>query len=199
MKGDINLLFRRRQKKYSSKKWAAILLVIAIFAGSLYAGITLPSQALAAAKLELAELEGKLVTSSITEQDLLEKTQHSEYLSEQLEDLSALSSTDSDVSAYLEAIEQSLPTNANITSLTLAGEKMSVIGIAENDAVVAAFCLRLNETDMFENVYVSSSTALAYEEQTSFSLSAKLLSSLSSPSLIQNADEYGVPTEEVSE
>ena len=199
MKSDINLLYKRREKKYSGKKLASFLIVVLFFAGSLYAGIAIPSQALASAKLELAELEGELVTSSFTDQELSERTVYSTSLSEQLEDLTTLSSTKSDITAYLDAIEQSLPIQANLTSLSLSGDRMNLIGVALNDTVVATFCLKLIETGVFEDVYISSTTALDYSYQTSFTLSATLPTSLNSESLIQDTEQDDTSSEEVAE
>lgn len=57
---------------------------------------------------------------------------------------------------------------------------MQIAGIANNDTVIAIFCLRLRETNVFEDVFVYTSKADLLTGQTSgFTLTAKLPTSLS--------------------
>ena len=198
MKSDINLLFKRRNNNFSARKLAATLIVIAVFAGSLYAGITLPSQALAQARVEVQDLDAKLETSTVTEEDLREKTRYSAFLQEQLDDLTTLSSTESDVSAYLKAIEDALPTSANITSLTVTDDNLNILGTALSDEIVATFCLMLKDCGMFENVFISTSTALSEDEITAFTLSAKLIEPLGSSAMIEPPEDFTAAQEEES-
>lgn len=180
MKSDINLLYKRKVKKYSSQKLAVIILVFAAIAGLLYAGIALPAQALAAAKLQVASLQGQLITSTTTEQELQQKTEQFDTLTEQLETIQSLSSAKSDISSYLEAVENSLPTTANLTQLSLSGTTLSLNGVAANDTVIATFCVKLRETGLFQSVVLETSTVSTGEESesTAFSVTVTLASSL---------------------
>ncbi|HEX3073124.1 MAG TPA: PilN domain-containing protein [Ignavibacteriales bacterium] len=191
MKNDINLLYKRKTKTYSSKRVALIIFVIVLFAAGLYAGIALPTNALSVAKIEAAELESKLNSSTETQQDLTEKTQQELVLATQLLELNAIDASRSDISAYIEAIEKSLPTDANITQLLISDEMVSIMGIAKDDTVIATFCLRLREQNVFKDVYLISSTSPVDEQGTVFSLSATLPSSLSSIRLIQAIEQIG--------
>lgn len=191
MKNDINLLYKRKTKTYSSKRVALIIFVIVLFAAGLYAGIALPTNALSVAKIEAAELESKLNSSTETQQDLTEKTQQELVLATQLLELNAIDASRSDISAYIEAIEKSLPTDANITQLLISDEMVSIMGIAKDDTVIATFCLRLREQNVFKDVYLISSTSPVDEQGTVFSLSATLPTSLSSIGLIQSIEQIG--------
>lgn len=191
MKNDINLLYKRKTKTYSSKKVALIIFVIVLFAAGLYAGIALPANALSVAKIEATELESKLNSSTETQQDLTEKTQQELMLATQLLELNAIDGSRSDLSSYIEAIEKSLPTDANITQLLIAEEAVSIMGVAKDDTVIATFCLRLREQNVFKDVYLISSTSSTDEPGTIFTMSATLPSSLSSIGLIQSIEQIG--------
>jgi Tfp pilus assembly protein PilN len=191
MKNDINLLFKRKTKTYSSKKVALIIFVIVLLIAGLYAGIALPTNALSVAKIEAAELESKLNSSTETQQDLTEKTQMELIYATQLLELNTIKESRSDLSVYIEAIEKSLPTDANITQLLISDEAVNIMGVAKDDTVIATLCLRLREQNVFKDVYLINSTSPVGEQGTVFSLSATLPSSLSSIGLIQSIEQIG--------
>jgi Tfp pilus assembly protein PilN len=205
MKNDINLLYKRKTKTYSNKKVLAIVLLLVLLAAGMYAGIALPSSALRVAKLKAAELENKLSTSSQTQQELTDKSLQNALLSLQLTELKAIDELRSDVTSYFEAIERAQPTEVAITNLSMSKRSMnisgSISGIPESDKIVATFCLRLREQNVFSNVYLSKTTTEDNDICT-FMVYATLPSPLDSETLIkaieQKDDVTAVPTSEVS-
>ena len=187
MKSDINLLTRRKTKKYSGKKLAFMLVCLVLIGGAAYAAVTLPAGALAATKLSIVDLDNTLNVSSNTEQELREKTLHSNTLKLELNEIKELAGTKSDVSEYLEAVEASLPTTANITHFDLFESTMEIIGIADNDQTIAAFCVRLRETGVFNNVFITSS-AKETTDSTMFTLTALLPVPLDGPAFTQEEE-----------
>jgi Tfp pilus assembly protein PilN len=179
MKNDINLLQKRKTKQLSSQRIVTILVVLLFIAGALFAGIALPSQALSAIKLTVADLDYEIVSSSHIEQELIEKTAQNKALTEQIESLGKLSESKSDVLAYIETVERCLPTEANLTQMNFSEDELNMIGVAKNDAVVAAFSLRLRDTNMFDSVFIINSITIR-EDLTSFTLKATLPFTLAS-------------------
>ena len=182
MKSDINLLTKRKTKQFSSKSFAIILIGLLFVVGALYAGIALPSQALSAVKLSVANLDSNIQSSSHVETDLMEKTAYNETLKEQINSLEALTDTRSDIYVYLETVEEALPDAAQLTQMNFSGNEMYIIGIASGDPAVATLCLKLRESDMFESVYLTNSTAMS-DSQTSFTLYGSLPFTLGSEDL----------------
>lgn len=190
MKNDINLLFKRKVKKHVGKKMFAALLGAAVLAGGLYAGITLPAQSLEAERKEVAKLDEQLNASTETGDILLEKLDNISFLDEQLEGLKRLNIEKSDVSDYIDIVENSLPAGANITQLSLVSDTMNITGIADNDTIIAMFCLRLRETNIFEEVFIYNTAAdLENEQISTFMLSATLPTSLSTSTVRLIDDE----------
>jgi Tfp pilus assembly protein PilN len=173
MRNDINLLQKRKSQKYSAQKWAMILLCIALFAGAVYAGFTIPANARIAAQLNITDLRAELLAISGTNEDLSGLNSEYAQRKEQLDALTAIDGARADMSGYVEAIEASLPSTANIAMLTAEKETISVLGIADNNDAIAAFCLRLRETGKFSEVFLSFST-LMENGTTSFSIELAL-------------------------
>ncbi len=188
MKSDINLLQKKKGKQYSAQKIALMLVFLVFFAGAVYAGFTLPQNALTAAQLKAAGLNRELTGSSGAGDSLSELTQNYLTRSEQLEALTAIDGARSDINGYLEAVEKSLPTSANLSTLTLSGKEMSITGVALSDADVAAFCLRLRETGAFANVFLQNSIALE-DYGVTFSLLAELPATLDSSGILPEETE----------
>lgn len=190
MKNDINLLYKRKSKRNMGKKVFAVLFGAAILVGGWYAGITLPAQSLEEAKKEIAKLDEELIESTETSDSMFEKLEHINFLDNQLEGLKRLNIEKSDVSDYIEIVENSLPKGANITQLSLVSDTMNIMGIADNDKTIATFCLRLRETNIFEEVFVYNSKADLEDGQTStFMISAILPTSLSTSTVRLIDDE----------
>lgn len=186
MKNDINLLQKRKAKQYSGKKLGLVVLGIALFGALLYAGITLPSHTLSDAQLNLSELNNELLAQPAVEQELNEKMQLNATLSAQVTELQALSEARSDISLYLDTVENALPTSAYITSLTLSDNLMNISGVAPRDEVLATFALRLRESTVFKDVFINSSTVPDDSKNTVFTLTATLPKTLSGSSLIED-------------
>lgn len=188
MKSDINLIYKRKTKTYSSKKTLAVVLLIVLVAAGMYAGIALPSGARQVIKLEVAELDSKLNSSTQTQQQLTEKSAQEKLLLLQHTELKALDDLKREVSLYFDAIEKSLPTEANIAYITASKDIMSVYGIAVDDDVIATFCLRLREQNVFSDVFVTVSTYLQDDKINYFQLDAKMPSSLETEELIKQIE-----------
>lgn len=181
MKHDINLLQKRKAVQYSGKKLGTVLLIILLFAALLYAGIALPSNMLASAKIRLSDLDNELVSQPVVDQELAEKTLKNAKLQEAATQLEALNDSRPDAMHYIEALETALPTSAYITAITMSDNLMTVNGIVPRDEVLATFALRLRETALFLDVYVTSSTVEEEGKTTLFSLNATLPEYLGTP------------------
>ncbi len=188
MKTDINLLQKRKAKQYSGQKLGLILLAVFLFAGAAVAGFMLPGSALTAAKLTAASLESDLLSASGTEADIAVLTEEHTERCKQLEALTAIDSTKSDMSEYLKAVESSLPVTANVTRFAAADEMITIEGIAENDEDIAIFCLHLRETAKFREVFLLSS-ALTVDKTVKFSLEMTLPVTLNSSSVLPEETE----------
>ncbi len=193
MKHDINLLQKRKAVQYSGKKLGTVLIFILLFAALLYAGITLPSNMLASAKIKLANLDSELVSQPAVDQEQAEKTLQNAMLQQAAKQLEYLNNTKMDATHYIEALETSLPTSAYIDSITTEVNQMIITGVVPRDEVLATFALRLRETGRFLDVYVNSSSVDKDGETTRFTLFATLPEPLgTSPEVIDgsnNTDE----------
>jgi Tfp pilus assembly protein PilN len=198
MKNDINLLQKRKGKQYSSQKVATLLLAVALFAGSVYAGFTFPDSIRAQARLNAARLSDELVSATDKDKDLADLTELYATRSEQLDALTALDTARSDMGGYLDAVEKSLPTSANISSLSIAEQTLSITGVAADDDVVAIFCVRLRETGQFSSVFLQSSIA-APGDTTVFTMIAELPTTLDSSALLPEETEAPETSEEVTQ
>ena len=190
MKHDINLLQKRKAAQYSGKKLGTVLLIILLFAALLYAGIALPSNMLASAKIRLSDLDAELASQPAIDQELAEKTLKNATLQQTAMQLESLNDSKLDASHYIEALETSLPTSAYILSITMSDNLMSINGVVPRDEVLATFALRLRETGLFLDVYVTSSAVATEGKATLFSLNATLPEYLgASPDVVDGSDE----------
>ncbi|MGE5496202.1 MAG: PilN domain-containing protein [Burkholderiales bacterium] len=190
MKNDINLLYKRRIKTYSGKNIAIALLLIVVIAAGMYAGIAIPSGTISAMKIEAAQLDSHLSSSSETQQDLKDKTQREAVLSLQIAELEAIENSRLDIAKFLSAVEASLPTEANLSSLQFTDEAINLIGTANSDNDISTFCLRLKEQNVFKDVYITNSTS---DGQTlGFGITATLPSPLSNIELIKAIEQADI-------
>ena len=190
MKHDINLLQKRKPVQYSGKKLGVILLVVLLIGAALYAGIALPLNMLADAKSKLAALDAELSTESGIDQELTDKTNKNVALMQLVQQLQEINDNKENVLHYIEALEASLPTSAYISNLTMADNELTVNGIVPRDEVLATFALRLRETKLFSDVYVTTSTVLTEDKETSFQLIATLSEYLSTaPDIIDGSEQ----------
>ena len=199
MKKDINLLYKRKSKQYSGKKLVIIMLAILFIGGALYFGITLPTEALANTKAAVSQLDSKLSENKDLDTQMLEKAREKKVLEEQLEGIKMISSAKSDVSEYVEIIEESLPREALVTQLSMSDESLEILGVAENDEILATFFLRLREKNVFSDLYVVSSTVLLGTDNTTmFRLTGTLPKSLSDVPLAEESEDGNTLTEETA-
>ena len=190
MKHDINLLQKRKAVQYSGKKLGTVLLIILLFAALLYAGIALPSNMLASAKIRLSDLDAEVAAQPAIDQELAEKTLRNATLQQTAQQLESLNDSKLDAASYIEALETSLPTSAYITSITMSDNLMSINGVVPRDEVLATFALRLRETGLFLDVYVTSSAVATEGKTTLFSLNATLPEYLgASPDVVDGSGE----------
>ena len=190
MKHDINLLQKRKAAQYSGKKLGTVLLIILLFAALLYAGIALPTNMLASAKIRLSDLDTELANQPAIDQELAEKTLQNATLQQTAKQLETLSDSKLDAAHYIEALETSLPTSAYITSIAMSDNLMSINGIVPRDEVLATFALRLRETGLFLDVYVTNSAVETEGKTTLFSLNATLPEYLgASPDVVDGSNE----------
>lgn len=189
MKSDINLLYKRKIKKYSNKRIAVIVLLLALLAGGMYAGYAIPSGALSALKIQEAELNSKLNSSAETQMNLKEKAELKASLDIQLSELKAINEYRLDMSRYIDAVEKSLPTAANLTELLLTDEGISILGFAQSDEDIATFCLRLRQQNVFKDVYIESSTTAVKDLPVKFGITATLRTPLGNAPLIDAVEQ----------
>ncbi len=190
MKNDINLLYKRKIKTYSSKNVAIGLLLIVLIAAGMYAGMAIPSGTISAMKIEAAQLDSRINSSSETQQDLKDKTQREATLSLQIAELEAIDGSRLDISKFLNAVEASLPTEANLLSLQFTDAAINLLGTANSDKDVSTFCLRLREQNTFKDVYITNSTSEG--QILSFGITATLPSPLGNLELIKAIEQADV-------
>jgi Tfp pilus assembly protein PilN len=190
MKNDINLLYKRRIKTYSGKNIVIALLLIVAIAAGMYAGIAIPSSTISAMKIEAAQLDSHISSSSETQKDLMDKTQREAMLSLQIAELEAIDNSRLDIAKFLNAVEASLPTEANLSSLQFTDEAINLIGTANSDNDISAFCLRLKEQNVFKDVYITNSTSDG--QALSFGIIATLPSPLSNIELIKAIEQADI-------
>jgi Tfp pilus assembly protein PilN len=190
MKSDINLLQKRKGKKYSAQKVAMLLLVIALFAGVVYAGFMFPGRARSAVRLELSGLSGELVSASGEGQNLAGLADQYATRKAQLDALTVLNAARSDVGEYLDAVEKAQPVSVNISSLSISDRTISISGIATDDYAIAAFCVHLRETGKFISVFLQNSAA-NIDGGCVFNVIIKLPVTLNSSGLLPSEPEEG--------
>lgn len=209
IKNDINLIFRRKSKQYSPKSLAITIAAVTVIGIGAFFGITLPTNNLAATKKAVTNLENEIAQYSALslssdssfdaetlpadvtlETILILKSERLSSLNEQLDGLKLISTAESNALAYIYAIEDSIPAEINIGSLTMRGQTLEMVGISENDTALATFCLRLRETAMFSDVFVSTTMVQLPEEKSAiFTISAVLSESLDAMPAVQDETE----------
>jgi Tfp pilus assembly protein PilN len=203
MKNDINLFVKRKNNKNAKKIVAGVLIGAAVLVVFVAAGILLPMSNRVNATIQLSGLEQQLQTFDFTEEDLIANTEKNELLTQQLDELTLLHESRSDILGYLDNIENALPTTAQITYMSLTGNQLQITGIAPGDAEVATLSLHLRESGLFSSVFVSTSTVSEESDKTMFSLTAALPVSLSGEALVEagseNENESPEQTEEVAQ
>ncbi len=214
IKNDINLLQKRKGKQYSSKSVALTLVLVGVFGVGIFLGITLPSKNLAQTRAAVAILDSKLqqyngaATSASEDTDnseaasgvsidnlYIEKSNTLKNLEEELESLILLSSAESNALEYISSIEESIPGEANVSSLNLVESDLSIYGTAQDDEALAEFTLKLRECGLFNDVFVVSSMVAAPGEKICvFNITATLTEPLNSRPVTQEEDASGVVT-----
>jgi hypothetical protein len=189
MKNDINLLYKRKTKKYSSKNITFLLLIIVLIGAVVYAGIALPSGELQALKKEAAEVKNKLSASFVDKQDLANKTGRQNELNSQLAVLTALKESKTDILNYIDVIERSCPSNVIVTQMATSSNYINLLGKADSDRTIALFCLRLREQNMFKSVFLSSSLTSPEYNITSFVITVTLPSPLEGKAIILELEQ----------
>lgn len=189
MKNDINLLFKRKVKSYSSKNVIFLLLIILVAGIVAYVGIALPSGSLNAVKKKAAAVSSELSSSSVDQNDLTYKTGLKTKLDLQIAELTSLDSSRSDILNYIEAVKESRPSTLFISMLTTnSANTINLLGRADSDKTVALFCLRLREKNMFKNVFLTYSTTDLGNSLTSFAIVLTLPSTLDSETIIKELE-----------
>lgn len=194
IKNDINLIHRRKSAQYSSKSLMMTIAIVVIVGVCVYLGITLPKNNLAATKAAVINLEDQLqqfsgiaLSAGGTNTDIdipanagldaiyMEKSKQLKSLDEQLESLKMISTAESNALAYINAIEESTPSEVNLTSISMKDDKLNLNGIASSDTSLAVFCLRLKETNMFSDIFIPSSIVVSPgDTTTTFNITARL-------------------------
>lgn len=209
IKNDINLIYKRKAKQYSTKNLLIGIGVIAVIGIGAYFGITMPTKTLANTKAVVNSLENEILeytALALSESDmdslesgdtqsqskmglddlLIAKATTLSDLDEQLDGLKLIATAESNALVYIRAIEDSIPNEVNISSLEMAGQKLTIFGISSNDTALATFCLRLRETSMFIDVFVSSTTTMVPGEKTAiFNIITMLAESMDAMSMSQ--------------
>lgn len=188
MKNDINLLTIRKITGKDDKKLTYVLFFI-LFAVVLAAGIILPSRARDEAEQKLKRLENALSKITITDGTFAETKNNATFAVNQRAQLEALYSSRSDILSYLSVIERSLPQSAVLTHIKFADNYVNISGIAPSDSILAAFCLKLRQSNVFTSVFVSSSSLLSDDTHSMFSLTATLHKSLSGGAAVEEGDK----------
>ncbi len=196
MKNDINLLFRRRVKNYSSKNILVLLLLLLIVGGVASAAIALPSLSLQSEKTEAARIEDELKASSVDTIELAAKSTRKNNLDMILEELNVLASSKADILKYLEVIESQRPSSLWVRKLdTNDAGRINLGGIADSDKTIALFCLNLREQKneqgqrIFKEVLLISSITDLTNNMTSYGIIITLPSPLSSTDIIQEIEK----------
>ena len=215
IKNDINLIYKRKTKQYSSKSLAATIAVVTVIGVGVLFGITLPTQNLSNTKRIVDNLDNELAqyssialsagnagTDEIAPADttleaiLIGKSEKLASLNEQLTGLKLISTAESNALAYIYAVEESLPTEINIGNMILSNKVLEIVGETTDDTALATFCLRLRETAMFDDVFVSTTMVrLPGDKRSIFTISATLNEPLDAMPLVQeetgSADDGG--------
>lgn len=192
MKNDINLLFKRRVKTYSSKNILMLLFTVLLIGVVVFFAIKLPSDSLQAAKIDAARIDKDLAASAVDSKDLAKKTEQKTNLDLLLANLNALKVSKADIINYIEVIESLRPSNIYVRKIEtdpVAGQ-INLSGVTDLDKSIALFCLNLREKKneqeqkVFNDIFLSYSTTM--ESGTiSFGITITLPSSLDSSTIIQ--------------
>ena len=189
MKSDINLLQKRKDQKYSGQKLAMIILLLVLFAGAAYAGITIPASARSAISLVESKIRNDIQSATGDVDNVSELNSEYQLRKQQLDALTAIDMAKSDMSSYLDAVETACPSTINLSYFSASEETMNVLGSAVSDSDIAAFCLRLRESGKFSAVFLTSST-LMEDGSTAFSIELTLPASLDNSAVLpETTDE----------
>jgi len=209
IKNDINLITKRKSKQYSSKNLIITIGIVVIVGIGIVLGIMLPTQKLNDTKAAVSRLDNELqqysglaLSAGGTQVDsdidpnagldviYMEKVKKLQEYEDQLESLILISTAESNALAYIEAIEESVPSEVNLTSLSMMGEGVNINGVATGDTALATFCLRLRETGVFSEVLVNSSmVVIKGNTAVIFNLTASINGTMESMQTMTAGDE----------
>ncbi len=194
MKNDINLFIKRKESKNTKKILVGLFFGAAFLVVFTAIGILLPMNNRAIAQSKLDGLNQQLQSLGFTEEDFIANSDKSAEISTQLNELSLLYASRSDILAYLAEIENALPTAAHITYMSLTGNQLQITGIAPGDTEIAALGLHMRESQHFNSVLVTVSTVSEEEGDTIFTLTAALPVSLSGEAIVEDGSTSGEET-----
>ncbi len=170
MRGDINLLPKKKASGAGKLATSFILVIIAILIFSGFYMVYLPNKDKKDLEKQIASKEAELASYTVTEDEYTELSARLALLRDRMDEFDRINAANLQKSIVLSEIEDAIPTNINLSSFFITGGNLSISGTttSPDPVLVSQFMVNLRNIEKVTNVTLSSINNS--EEGYSFSL-----------------------------
>lgn len=170
MRGDINLLPKKKASGAGKLATSFILVIIAILIFSGFYMVYLPNKDKKDLEKQIASKEAELASYTVTEDEYTELSARLALLRDRMDEFDRINAANLQKSIVLSEIEDAIPTNINLSSFSITGGNLSISGTttSPDPVLISQFMVNLRNIEKVTNVTLSSINNS--EEGYSFSL-----------------------------
>ena len=170
MRGDINLLPKKKASGAGRLATSFILLIIAILIFSGFYMIYLPNKYKKDLEKQIASKEAELASYTVTEDEYTELSARLALLRDRMDEFDRINAANLQKSIVLSEVESAIPTSINLSSFSITGGNLSISGTttSPDPVLISQFMVNLRNIEKVTNVTLSSINNS--EEGYSFSL-----------------------------
>ena len=170
MRGDINLLPKKKASGAGKLATSFILVIIAILIFSGLYMVYLPNKYKKDLEKQIASKEAELASYTVTEDEYTELSARLALLRDRMDEFDRINAANLQKSIVLSEVESAIPTNINLSSFSITGGNLSISGTttSPDPVLISQFMVNLRNIEKVTNVTLSSINNS--EEGYSFSL-----------------------------
>lgn len=170
MRGDINLLPKKKASGAGKLATSFILVIIAILIFSGFYMVYLPNKYKKDLEKQIASKEAELASYTVTEDEYTELAARLALLRDRMDEFDRINAANLQKSIVLSEVESAIPTSINLSSFSITGGNLSISGTttSPDPVLISQFMVNLRNIEKVTNVTLSSINNS--EEGYSFSL-----------------------------
>ena len=170
MRGDINLLPKKKASGAGKLATSFILVIIAILIFSGLYMVYLPNKYKKDLEKQIASKEAELASYTVTEDEYTELSARLALLRDRMDEFDRINAANLQKSIVLSEVESAIPTSINLSSFSITGGNLSISGTttSPDPVLISQFMVNLRNIEKVTNVTLSSINNS--EEGYSFSL-----------------------------